>query len=483
MKKKLIIALLVIVSLTVIFTACDKEGEKKSEVLALYELDLTYSKGLLSGREEVLYVSNEEGVLNCLKFHLYANAFNEGKEPFSPVEKLEAYYSGESYGKIEIHSVKLDEKKVDFTLENNGEILTVPTGPLNKGDSATVELEFTVTLPKCRGRLGITESTINLGNFYPVLCVYENGKYVTDGYSKFGDPFYTDVADYYVTLNVPSDMEVAHTGEATESKTSGDTKTIEILAEKTRDFAAVMSQNFKKVSSSRNGVEVSYFYLSDPAPESTLDIAHSALMVFSSEFGPYPYKTMAIAETPFTAGGMEYTALAMIASGLNGSVREETVIHEIAHQWWYGVVGSNQIAEPWLDEALTEFCMALYFKLTGDISRFERIMAEQKNTYSLYCDFLRNNGKNADGRIAKTLNEFSSSSEYVIMTYSKGAIMFHTLYEIMGQKKFIKALNTYYQENLFSHAHKEDLISAFEKHKRGAGKIIVPYLEGTVVIN
>jgi len=53
----------------------------------------------------------------------------------------------------------------------------------------------------------------------------------------------------------------------------------------------------------------------------------------------------------------------------------------------------------------------------------------------------------------------------------------------MGEKKFIKALNTYYQENLFSHAHKEDLISAFEKHKRGAGKIIVPYLEGTVVIN
>ncbi len=87
-----------------------------------------------------------------------------------------------------------------------------------------------------------------------------------------------------------------------------------------------------------------------------------ALTLYSRLFGPYPYQELDVVETPARAGGIEYPTLVVISDRLyTGHPRLEWVVaHEVAHQWWYGMVGSDQVDEPWLDEALTQYTTLLY---------------------------------------------------------------------------------------------------------------------------
>ena len=108
-------------------------------------------------------------------------------------------------------------------------------------------------------------------------------------------------------------------------------------------------------------------YMSCLEDEEVLTIIHlirEVVEFFSKIFGEYPYKTLTVVKTPFVYGGMEYPNLVFVSDSVNS--KEElykVVVHEIAHQWWYGIVGNNEYTYPWLDEALTEFSTILFYGL------------------------------------------------------------------------------------------------------------------------
>ena len=197
MRKALkIIAALLVVCFVLPIAACGKSEEKRTR----YEINATYDEQnrVLSAEMTVNYINKTDSVLDEVCFHLYPAAFREGAR-FSPVpEELSsaAYYDGVNYGGIEISSVlAMGESREINVIGQDEDILSVPVGELYPDDEAQIGIKFSVTVPKIRHRLGVTKSGVNLGNFYPVACVYENGNFRTDPYYENGDPFYSECAD------------------------------------------------------------------------------------------------------------------------------------------------------------------------------------------------------------------------------------------------------------------------------------------------
>jgi len=482
----LILALVVGAALFAALSACN-QNSADTDTLSLYDLVVKFDEEAqtLTCRQEVLYINREDADLTELMFSLAPAAFREGAQfpPFTPQERSAAYYAGASFGGIEIEAVGVEGFDAEFEIGGDDQnILIVPVSALAPNATLNVKIDFCVKLPKCNGRMGITPSAVNLGNFYPILCVYENGAYQTNPYYNFGDPFYSDAADYLVTLDIPEKYIAASSGTVENSYVENGRRIIEINAAKCRDFAAVLSKNFKTVSDRVNGVDINYYYVSDTNPQTVLSTAKSAIEVFSDAFGSYPYPVFNVAQTGLNSSGMEYSNLVFISSALFGAAKEETVIHETAHQWWYGVVGCNQIANAWLDEGLAEFSTAYYFRLTGDSARYSKIIGETLSGYVTFYDFIKASNPSAPSGMNRALNEFSSQGEYVVMSYYKGALMFDTLLEMYGEKKLNRALSAYFDQNSFAIANPDLLVQNINRYCKGSENLVKSWIDGTVSI-
>lgn len=454
----------------------------------LYDLNVVYDGGdSLSLTEEIVYLNDTGDRLDEVKLHLYANAFSEGAEtpPYLPTEKDDFFIDGESYGGIDISSVEMNGKTVDFEISDDGQVLSVPADA-DSGETLEIEIEASLTLPHCRSRFGVSERTVNLAGFYPSLCVYENGAWREEGYTAVGDPFYSEISSFYVTLSVPEGYLAASSGAVLETRTENGVTSCVVSAEKVRDFALCLSRDFEVLSASflldGRTVAVDYYTLGDTDAEVTLAAVVSALETFSATFGAYPYSRLAVAESHIHAGGMEYGSFVVLdASVTDTSALCDVAVHETAHQWWFGVVGSDQLNTAWLDEGLTEFCTAYYHLLRGDEAAYRAFVAAAEENYLVYRRLPAAVG--FDGAMSRPLSSFLTNGEYVAVTYAKGVLLFDTLLQLAGKDKLNAALADYFAANAFSIATPADLSDSFARAGFAASGIIDSFASGTEIIN
>lgn len=438
--------------------------------ISTYKMELSYddTSHILRGEEEICYYNNSENLFTYLYFHLYPNAFREGSK--SPVvastKKEEAYPSGESYGKIEILSVS--GKNGDLIYEITGEdknILAIKLEEEIYPDECTViNIEFETTLANINHRLGYGENTTNIGNFYPIACVYEDGKGFSQSlYHSNGDPFYSDCANYEVKISFDSKFNIASSGDLKNSSQSGDVQTNIYKGENIRDFCMVLSEKFASKSRKVGDVEVNYFgYQGDNDLDECLQVAVDALQTFNEMFGNYPYKQLSVVKSNFIHGGMEYPNIVLISDKVEGEDYNYVIVHEIAHEWWYAVVGNDEYNHAWQDEGLAEYSTLLFFKKNPSYGEdFKKLIDGANSSYKLFEEiFIRVQGE-VDGRMERPLCEFETEPEYVQCTYTKGVLLFNNINDLIGEKKFFKALREYYQDFMFKNAKPEDLIAKF----------------------
>lgn len=460
-----------------------------SRNLSAYTIDAEFDEQTkqLTARQNLIYINNEELPIDRLCFHIYPNAYRQDAKikPIHNQHLTKAYPGGISYGGIEITKVKVGGKETSFAIEGEDcDILTVPLGEeLYPDEKITVDIEFTVKLANVLHRLGYGANTINFGNWYPILCVFEEGGYVTTPYYPNGDPFYSDLANYSVSVTVPQSYKGAFSGSVTTSVKNGKV-TYTAEAKAARDFAFVLSKDFKIISDKLNDIEILYYYYKDDEPEKSLQAAKESLQTFSQLFGDYKYKTMSVVQTGFLHGGMEYPTLIYISDNLQQESYIETIVHETAHQWWYAAVGSNQAAYPWLDEGLTEYSVVLFYENNPHYRKTRKALIEQTlNSYKMFVDIFKQVTGEVDTRMNRAVNEYASEYEYVYMTYVKGELMFDAVRESVGYEKFIKGLKRYYKDNAFGHATPDTLIFALEKSSgTQLGGFINSWIEGKAVI-
>lgn len=481
MRKKLI-ALLSVTALTLPLVACSTEEKKE---LSKYTIDATLSSdNILTASVKCDYVNNNDVPLNELWFHLYPNAYREGAT-YSPVASnrtVEAYPNGKSYSVMKIDSVTVGGKQKEVTVGGEDENILIVTldGTLDPTEKTSVTIDYSVKLPNVRHRFGYTDKSVNLGNFYPIACMYEGGEFVADPYYATGDPFYSECANYSVSLTVPENYECAATGKI-EGKTAGEgTVTYNIKAKKVRDFAAVVGE-YEKISGLSGTTIVNYYYYSDADPEKALNAAIDSVRIFGDKFGGYAYDEYTVVQTGFLQGGMEYPALSMISDEYSGDSKLDIIVHETAHQWWYGAVGNDEIRYSWLDEAMAEYSTMMFYEYAdGYKYTFEGKRADALSAYMLYCETYKNYGR-GNTSMTRALNDYDNETEYSYMIYVKGALMLDDIRNTVGTDKFLAGLKQYYKDNKFGIAKPQNLIGAMEsKSKRQLEPLFNSWLDGNV---
>lgn len=492
MKKKFLLSIIsiFIVITPFLFFGCNNSA---NDELTNYQLNLEYDEvnKKLYGIEKIDYINNYENMFISLYFHLYPNAFREDAKHcvVSSANEEEAYPEGKSYGNIQINKVESDNKLLNFEIEGSDKnILKVDLGEeIYPEERIIISIEFEVSLANINHRLGIGKNTINFGNFYPIACVYEDGKgFSQDLYHSNGDPFYSECANYDVSITFSNKFDIASTGDMQEIVEKGNKKTAKYKAFNVRDFCFVLSENFEMVSKTIGATTVNYHgYKNDDNLQSCLDVSIKALQTFNELFGEYPYKQLNIVKSNFVHGGMEYPNLVLISDKYQDQYDiDYVIVHEIAHQWWYGIVGNDEYNHAWMDEGLAEYSTLIFFRENKEYGQdFSEFINNAAESYKLFEKvFIKVTGS-VNGTMDRGLDEFMTEPEYVQCTYTKGVLLFNTIEESVGGKKFLKALQYYFKEFKYKNATPADMIYCFNKATGyDLEDIFNSYILGNVII-
>lgn len=333
--------------------------------------------------------------------------------------------------------------------------------------SITINITFIVKVPYINDRFGYYDGILALGNWYPIIAVYDERKgWHLEPYCHYGESFHFYFSDYEVFLEVDRGVVVACTGVLVSKVTIGERVITHWVANNVREIAIVASKHFEVSKIKLWNITIYSYYLKNHKEEGefALNVAYKALKVFSEHFGPYPYPVLRVCEFHGWYGGMEYPMLVMISSKLYDIRRRnslETVIaHEIAHQWWYVVVANDEASEPWLDEAFAQYSEVLYYEWVYG-KRTAKIVF---NNYikRVYYNFLM---RGKDRPVALSVWEYSSY-EYYPIVYCKGACVLHMLRFILGDDAFFRVLRKWYEYGRFKFVRISDFIELVERESQ-----------------
>lgn len=446
--------------------------EKKPDI-SQYVIDavLDTENKVLKAEQQVTYVNNDDVELAELYFHIYTNAFKKKETaPFLFDDFSRAYARGFQPGYTELTLVELSSgqsrKTLEYSLQGEGgTILKIKLPePLQPESSIALEFKYKVIIPPAGERFGYGEANINMGNWYPVAAVYDDEGWNLDKYYSVGDPFYSDISNYTVNIKAPKEYTIAASGSLAEEKLEGDYKSWKFDGEKMRDFAFIASNRFQVAEDKAGETLVkSYYYKGhEKKGKEALEYGKKSIEIFGESFGKYPYPAFSVVETEFPSG-MEYPGLVYINTkyydnSYDGDNLLYTTVHETAHQWWYGVVGNDQIDEAWLDEGFATYS-------EGVFTEKEYGAANGK----LYYEYLEESSKEDikarvyDGVILKPLSRYANWDDYGPAVYTGGAVLLNEIRRQVGEQDFFKIMQTYYAEYSFKNATTGDFLRVCEQ--------------------
>ncbi|MCE5236248.1 MAG: M1 family metallopeptidase [Eubacteriales bacterium] len=369
---------------------------------------------------------------------------------------------------LTLQTVTVEGLDAEYTLDESKTHLTLPLPrELRPGESAKIYLSYLIRIPKTNERFGAGENRIMFGNCIPIAAEFENGAWREDAYSDAGDSFYSSVADYRVSIAAPKDYTLSCTGAVEEQRTEKGVTTVLAAAREVRDFAFCLHKNAYTALRTVNGVEVAGVARTQKAAELAAQSGADALAFFSEKICEYPYPRFCVVDFD-GSGGMEYPGLVMV-DATQFNARQENyaamiVAHEAAHQWFYGIVGSDQLNEPWVDESLAQFLGFDFIRSTMGDEAFEALWSYAFQKLPEYERTLR---------LDAPLTSFQGS-DYFYVVYAYGAQMMRELYDALGAEAFYAALQNYVGEHRYQNAKGSDLIAAFSE---AAGKDMAAWFE------
>ena len=242
-----------------------------------------------------------------------------------------------------------------------------------------------------------------------------------------------------------------------------------------RDFAFALSEEYKVKTAKSEYADIYYYSKADD--ETYVDTVKSAIDYFSKTFGAFAHDTFSVAETPFFAGGMEYSGMCFVADDLAEEDKKIALIHETAHEWWHSAVGFDETEEAYLDEGLAQYSTYLFLKNNGYKEEAESMLERAKTAYKSFFDIKTLLSGEADTSMKRKLNDFKGEYEYVNIAYNKSLIMFAEYEKAVGESRAIKGLRNFYKNNLYKTASLQELISSL-----GLEEFFSSYVNGKVII-
>ena len=377
-------------------------------------------------------------------------------------------------GITEITNVK-DSRGGNLEVEREKDDVSVVWLKLKKelepGRRMKLSYDFVAKIPNNADRFGFSNDIYNVTTFYPILAEYVDGDWSHTGYISTGECFYSEISNYNVRLTVPEGYKVASTGECKDTASKDGKLTYTFEAPYVRDFVFCASSTFPSEQRECDGVKVNVYYNLDNPPDkrmtAVLDIvfesAENSFKAFGEAFGKYPYPELDIIITPMAAGGMEYPNLIIITDYVCHDYMsqysqydqlEVVVCHEIAHQWFMGIVGSNSGVEPWLDESLASYAELVFYEYLGGDKESKQLNGYGKAQHSIVKSW-----KDTD-KLDVSYYDFKDDGAYAMMIYIEGKAAVYQMEEAVGREKFHGIIRGYVQRNAFKNATTKDFLKA-----------------------
>ncbi|OXM14690.1 M1 family metallopeptidase [Paenibacillus herberti] len=440
-----------------------------SQRITDYQIQVKLDGKMLIGTETVTWKNPGKKTVSDMYLHLYPNAFLSNKTTFMKesggmLREDRATEASQGYMRLEslktedgtsllprVHFVQPDDgNKDDFTLAK----LKLPQ-PVAPGGEITLQIGFSVSMPEVFARMGYSGKFVMAGQWFPKIAAYNTASSSRpegwDVHQYHGNSeFYSDFGLYTVKIEVPAGYKVAATGvqiKPVEPAKGGQLFTF--YAEDVHDFAWSASPDFivsEEAFSAPGvpGVRIKLYLdpLQKPLAERYMHAAKSALAKYSQWYGTYPYSSLSIVVPPAGAGGaggMEYPTLvtAFAADTDNpGYSLERAVVHEIGHQYWYGMVASNEFEEAWLDEGFTSY---------SEDKIMESEYGVEPRT-ALEASYV------TDPAPLKLLSwSYGSHGRYADNVYSRAKLVLTGIENRTGQTTMNKILRTYFNQYKFRH--------------------------------
>jgi hypothetical protein len=400
-----------------------------------YMIEVTISEDLkqIEGKTEILVVNSSNVDLKDLALHFYPILFGADAE---------------------IKDIKVNGTQTRSEYPITQGIIMVPLDkPLFPGEAAVLSLSFSYSMPIDSSSnymiFGNSPGQVTLAHFYPMLAALDDGGWHTENPPKYGDVTYTEAAFYQVRVHAPSDVVIVASGNETNTENTPTTQTREYVIGPAHDFFLAAAKDYKTFTTQADDIRVRCFALASGQDgcRQASNIAKNALQFFNEVIGPYPYSDFVIMATHTDALGVEYPGVIAINQNLSnmesGSTDTQqnkylnsTVVHEVGHQWFYNLIGNDQVNEPWIDESTTQFITYLYF----------RVEAGQSAGIELLNSFQTRSDRVNDPTIpiGKPVAAYTPE-EYGAVIYGKGPLLLHDIEDQIGSEAMLNFLSAMYQ--------------------------------------
>lgn len=465
-----------------------------------YTIDVTLNDidHTLDGNISIQYKNNSPDALKQIYMHLWGNAYKNDQTAFGR-EQLED-------GKRAFHFSKPEQrgyyKKIDFsvngskvnwiTVKDNPDIVIISLSePLLPGKSIEIKTPFLLKSSDVFSRSGHEKQNYAFTQWYPKPAVYDKDGWHPMAYLDQGE-FYSEFGTFDVFITLPENYIIASTGTTDDAqelnrvqarlqltkvvlggeadtlkdpKSSDNTKRLHYRANEVHDFAWFASKEFYMVKDTailQDGTQIptyGYFpYKSRDTWTQSAFYTKRTLEFLSSNVGKYPWPhASAVAGGLKAGGGMEYPMVTVIQPGGSAESVDNVIEHEVGHNWFYGILASNERLNPWMDEGINTFYENRYMLqfYPKDTSNKKGLAIDEKLASNLFMK------KHLDQAVGLSSEQFSAIN-YGLDVYQKTAKLFQILEGYLGKDRFDKAMQAYFMKWKMKHPQPADLRNVLE---------------------
>ncbi|MEP7194950.1 MAG: M1 family metallopeptidase [Saprospiraceae bacterium] len=461
---------------------------------------------ILEGHINIKYLNNSHEVLDKIGMHLWPNAFSTKSTEFAKQKLLHRstrYYDSppSESGNIELSKLMVNSKKAEIVLvKNNPDMgwLVLPE-LLKPNEEILIDADFIVKIPASFSRFGHIDQSYQITQWYLKPAVYDRKGWHLMPYLDQGE-FYSEFGNYKVSITLPENYVVAASGVLQESKEieflnkrveltknylsqaslelaisdSQNLKTISYKADSVHDFAWFADKKFlvtKDQAKLKSGklVDTWCFFNAHKFWPNGARFTARAIEFYSDKVGEYPWPQATAVHSALSAGGgMEYPMITVINDVSSDKSLDQVICHEVGHNWFYGILATNERDHPWMDEGINSYYenryMNYYYKenylmpkkFRTEINKIG-INSESEFMYQLISHA---NYDQYPGSSSVEMNALS----YGIDIYKRTADLFKYLEDYLGETEFDKVMKKYYSMWNFKHPYPEDLKAIFQSN-------------------
>ncbi|HYP24615.1 MAG TPA: M1 family metallopeptidase [Actinomycetota bacterium] len=358
-------------------------------------------------------------------------------------------------GEISRFEVTAQGRETDADLDGTSVVVDLPR-PLEPLARTRLEIAMTMELPRFPERFGRWRDLTLLGNWIPHVAVRRDGEWLLPRFGSVGDPFVSETADYQVRLTVDENEGVVGSGSLLSVEDAGGgARQWRFAAPDLRDAAFVVGPFLRGLEADAGGTVVRSWYPAGRGLEgaANLEAAVSAVEYYTDTYGRLPWPEVEVVETEGRLGGMEYPGVVFVSSasepfsglpllpdlvsyaGFEEARSRYVVAHELAHQWWYASVGSDQVEEPWLDEALAEASTRMWLE------------GEDGGERTWLMTNLSGAAEPSREAVRAGIGDFASNEDYVDAIYHSGAEVLVELRRAVGQDTYDEIMRAWHLRN------------------------------------